>query len=157
MIRSFLIAGLFLPFLASCALWQGGEGDEGKQPARRVVVEPVDGTTLPLGRLLARAVAEELGILGIRAEAATQPGGAPGDAYVIRGRAEPNSDGPNSDGKALLALIHWTLTDPQGRAVGTHTEPVRGARTQWEYGDPRLLQAIGEATAEALEPLISSP
>src|SRR5262249_19202486 len=52
-----------------------------------VLVEPVDGTSIPMGKLLAGSVAEELSAAGVPA-AMSALGTSP---FVLRGRAETNS------------------------------------------------------------------
>ena len=103
-----------------------------------VRVEPVDGRrlSLPMSRLLARAVAESLD--GADVPATTER--AAQNRYVLTGRAEANKTDPNV---RFIVLIHWLLSDTAGREIGAYSQGVEGAWWQWENGDPRLLRQIG--------------
>ncbi len=126
--------------LAACA----SEFDPGPDPGlapRSVRVLAVAGPPLPMGRLLARSVADAL----IRRNIPTGPSGAVG--YVLEGQTEVNLKNP---GSPYIVFIHWTLRDRGGASVGTHSLGVRGTWLQWEYGDPRIIRAVGAETAEAV-------
>ena len=110
-------------------------------------VAAVDGPPLPLARLLARSVAESLGELGIAAAARDHAT----SAYVLGGRAGVNLDNPD---EPFIALIEWSLTDADGDVIALHTQGDDGAKEQWEYGDPRLIGAIGKAAAAAIAALL---
>jgi hypothetical protein len=51
-------------------------------------------------------------------------------------------------------LIYWTLYDLTGKAIGTYTQGVRGARWKWEYGDPKIIRAVGKGAAKPLAAMI---
>jgi hypothetical protein len=102
---------------------------------------------LPLARLLARSVAEELGALGIAAAARDHAT----SGYVLAGRAGVNLESPD---EPFVALIEWSLTDSAGDVIALHTQGVEGAREQWDYGDPGLIGAVGKAAAASIAALL---
>ena len=102
-----------------------------------------------MGRLLARSVAEALARRDIPAGLSDGPPGAAG--YVLEGRTEVNLKNP---GSPYIVFIHWTLRDRGGVAVGAHSQGVRGTWLQWEYGDPRIIRAVGARTAETVSGLL---
>ncbi len=133
-----------LPAACAPGFDRGPDPDSGLAP-RSVRVLAVAGPPLPMGRLLARSVADALARRNV-------PAGAPGAAgYVLEGRTEVNLKNP---GSPYIVFIHWTLRDRGGAAVGTHSQGVRGTWLQWEYGDPRIIRAVGARTAEAISGLL---
>ena len=107
----------------------------------------VEGPPIPMARLLAESLADELNIFNVPA---TTDMGAEGP-YVLRGRTEVNNTDPNVP---FIALIHWTLIDREGNAIGTHIQGVEGSRWQWDYGDPRIIRTAGRNAAKAFATLI---
>lgn len=79
----------------------------------------VEGPPLPMAKLLAKSVADELNRYDV--PATTEMTGV--GAYVLHGRTEPNyteADIP------FIVLIRWPLLDRQGKVVGTHIQGVEG-------------------------------
>ena len=110
-------------------------------------VAPVDGPPVPLARLLAQSVADELKELEVPATAIA--GSA--SRYVLHGRAEKNTDHANLP---YIMVIHWTLFDRTGEVVGTHTQGIEGTWWQWEYGDPRIIRATGKSAAKPIAAMV---
>jgi hypothetical protein len=111
-------------------------------------VAPVEGPTVPMARLLARSVADELKELEVPATAIAESA----SRYVLHGRTETN------EGNAALPyilLIRWTLFDQTGEVVGTHTQGVEGTWWQWEYGDPRIIRAVGKGAAKPIAAMVT--
>lgn len=138
--------------LAACG---GGPGvaleapapEAGAGPAVEVRVEPIDGPAVPMARLLAQSVADGLNALNVAASAKV-----PGlSRYVLKGRAEANRSDPKIP---YVVLIHWTLLDAAGEPVGLHTQGVPGSWWQWEYGDPRVINAVGSGAARPIAALV---
>ena len=132
--------------------FQAMPGDQANpliKPRESLVIRAatVDGPPLPLARMLARSVAEELGALGIAAAARDHAT----SAYVLNGRAGVNLESPD---EPFFALIEWSLTDSAGDVVALHTQGVEGAREHWEGGDPALIGAVGKAAAAVIAALL---
>ena len=111
-------------------------------------VAPVEGPTVPMARLLARSVADELKELHVPATAIAESA----SRYVLHGRTETN------EGNAQLPyilIIHWTLFDQTGEIAGTHTQGVEGTWWQWEYGDPRIIRAVGKSAAKPIAAMVT--
>ncbi len=144
---------LLVLLLAACAPGFNRAPDPHPAP-RSVRVLAVAGPALPMGRLLARSVADALARRNIPAGPSDGPsGGLSGAAgYVLEGRTEVNLKTP---GSPYIVFIHWTLRDRGGASVGTYSQGVRGTWLQWEYGDPRIIRAVGDGTAEAVWSLLS--
>jgi len=113
-----------------------------------VRVEQVTGPALPMAKLLSAAVAEGLGELGVVTTTAKDEV----SLYVLEGRAEANW----TDSRVpFVMLIHWTLTDASGEQVGIYTQGIRGARWKWEYGDPRIIRAVGNGASKPIAAMIA--
>ncbi len=112
-----------------------------------VRVEPVDGPALPMARLLASSVAENLRELDLPAttkQSATA-------AYLLKGRAEVRAEQP---GAPFIVLIHWTLLSMSGEEIGSHIQGVRGTEWHWQFGDPKMIRAVGRGTAKPIAAMI---
>ncbi len=113
----------------------------------QVRVDLVQGPALPMARLLSKSVADGLVDQGVAAtvdEDATA-------AYVLKGRAEANWDDSRVP---FVMLIYWTLSDRSGNRVGAYTQGVRGARWKWQYGDPKIIRAVGSGAARPVSSMI---
>lgn len=132
--------------LAACGPLPRPFKPEAEAPPNPLVIEiatsgvwiaPIDGVSLPMSQLLVDSVAEGLrrkGIKVITDEPTTS-------RYQLRGRAELNRADPTFDN---VALIRWTLTDLDGRPLGTDVQGVGGDREEWEYGSPRIITQVGD-------------
>ncbi len=118
-----------------------------KKQAVQVRVDLVSGPALPMARLLSKSVVNGLIDQGVAATV----GGEGAPAYVLKGRAEANW----TDSRVpFVMLIYWTLSDRTGAQVGAYTQGVRGARWKWEYGDPRIIRAVGSGAAKPVSSMI---
>jgi len=112
-----------------------------------VRVELVQGPALPMAKLLSSAVAAGLIEHGVKTSIRSNEI----SRYVLKGRAEANWDDARVP---FVMLIYWTLVDHKGDIVGAYTQGVRGARWKWEYGDPRIIRAVGNGAAKPLAAMI---
>ncbi len=112
-----------------------------------VRVEMVQGPALPMARLLSSAVTAGLGDHGVKASIKSDEV----SRFVLKGRAEANWEDRRVP---FVMLIYWTLNNVKGETVGTYTQGVRGARWKWEYGDPRIIRAVGNGAAKPLAAMI---
>ncbi|MBT4933099.1 MAG: hypothetical protein HOL66_04865 [Rhodospirillaceae bacterium] len=112
-----------------------------------VRVELVQGPALPMAKLLSSAVAAGLIEHGVKTSIKDNEI----SRYVLKGEAKANWDDARVP---FVMLIHWTLVDLKGDSVGDYTQGVRGARWKWEYGDPRIIRAVGNGAAKPLAAMI---
>lgn len=112
-----------------------------------VRVEQLLGPALPMAKLLSNAVTASLNEYGVKSS--TRHGEA--SRYVLEGRAEANW---NDHRVPFVMLIYWTLSDQDGDRVGEYIQGVRGARWQWEYGDPLIIRSVGNGAAKPLAAMI---
>ncbi|HER25888.1 MAG TPA: hypothetical protein ENI69_02130 [Rhodospirillales bacterium] len=118
-----------------------------KQRAIQVRVDLVQGPALPMAKLLSQSVAAGLNDQGVVAAV----GGNDAVAYVLQGRAEANWAEAQVP---FVMLIYWTLSDRAGTQIGAYTQGVRGERWKWEYGDPRIIRAVGSGAAKPVSSMI---
>jgi hypothetical protein len=112
-----------------------------------VRVELVQGPALPMAKLLSSAIA--IGLVENGITASVKPNKK--SRFVLKGRAKANWEDKQVP---FVMLIYWTLYDMTGKAIGTYTQGVRGARWKWEFGDPRIIRAVGNGAAKPLAALI---
>lgn len=110
-----------------------------------VVVASPTGIPAPLARHVAAAVAYHLGQIDIPATTGT----AAGARYRLSGVVTGEAAAPD------VAVIHWTLLDADGNAVGIHAQGIGGPQAAWEGGDPRLIGQVGAEAAVALARVIA--
>ena len=110
-------------------------------------IQPIDGATGPMSKLLGAALAENFKSQGIRAVTAA---GA-NSRYRLKGKAKINRDDPSLP---YVVLIHWTLYDFSGQVLGQETQGVPGTRQDWEFGSPRIITAVGEEGSEIIAAMI---
>ncbi|MCR4376952.1 MAG: hypothetical protein NUV50_02535 [Rhodospirillales bacterium] len=112
-------------------------------PSAHVVVVPPEGTTLPMAKLIARYVVENLHKQKISAEIGDgQPG--QGHHFILTGTVEDNLTDPQV---RFRRVMRWLLSDAGGRLIATHAEGIEGSEDEWDFGSARLLEAIGIQTA----------
>ena len=112
-----------------------------------VRIELVQGPALPMAKLLSSAVA--IGLVENGITTSVNPNEE--SRFVLKGRAKANWEERRVP---FVMLIYWTLFDMTGKAIGTYTQGVRGARWKWEYGDPRIIRAVGKGAARPLTAMI---
>lgn len=116
--------------------------------ARGIWVQTLDGTSLPMSKLLGDAVAEGFKSLGIHAT--TKAG--ENNRYRLKGKAQLNQDDPSLP---YVMVIEWTLFDYDGDVIGIVNEGVPGSRMEWDNGAPKVLDSVGERAPELIAPMIS--
>lgn len=112
-------------------------------PRAHVVVVPPEGTTVPMAKLIARYVVENLNKQNISAEVGD---GKPGQGhhFILTGAVEENLTDPRV---RFRRVLRWLLSDAGGRVIATHAEGIEGNQQEWDFGSARLLEAIGINTA----------
>ena len=140
-------------FLAACETaertksgsWPRSRAQVGENLGVRI--DLLEGTAVPMAKLLASSVAENLEKRDIPATADVEKP----SRYVLRGRAEYD---PNAKKKPFVALIHWTLVSDNNESVGTYVQGVKGTAVQWEFGDPKIIRRIGNNAAKPIAAMI---
>jgi len=112
-----------------------------------VRVELVQGPALPMAKLLSSAIATGLVESGVTSS--LEPNEL--SRFVLKGLAKANWEDRRAP---FVMLIDWTLYDLTGKAIGTYKQGVRGARWKWEFGDPRIIRAVGYGAAKPLAAMI---
>ncbi len=115
--------------------------------ARGVWVQPLDGVSRPMSKLLADAVVEGFKLRGIRAT--TNPNA--NSRYRLKGKAALNKDDPSLP---YVVLITWTLMDHSGNPIGAQVEGVFGSRHDWDFGSPEVIAEVGENAPEIISAMI---
>ncbi|NQW00296.1 MAG: hypothetical protein HQ483_11400 [Rhodospirillales bacterium] len=105
-----------------------------------VAVNAVNGTSIPMAKLLAQAVTDELS----RREVIAYTGDKGSSTHVLDGWVE-ETGGPNQ--KSVPSHILWALTKRDGELVSTFTIEFKASSLDWDYGSPRIIHEIGEGTA----------
>ncbi len=113
-----------------------------------VWVDEVEGPPVPMARLLADSVARELGKLEVPAFT----GKRRPTHYVLKGEAVRNV----SPEVPYVVQVHWTLLDRSGNRVGIHSQGVTATNWEWDYGSPKVVREVGEASATAIAALVQA-
>jgi len=72
--------------------------------------------------------------------------------YHLKGKAKINN---NNSSQPYVALITWNLFDSSGNSQGTKVMGVPGSLSDWSFGSPVTLAAIGKAAPEIISNLIN--
>lgn len=105
-----------------------------------VAVNAVNGTSIPMAKLLAQAVAEELA----GREIIAYTGDKGSSTHVLDGWVEGAGQ---QNTKAAPSHITWALTKRDGELISTFKYEFKASSLDWDYGSPRLIGEIGEGTA----------
>lgn len=115
-----------------------------------VAVNAVNGTSIPMAKLLAQAVADELA----GREVIAYTGDKGSSTHVLDGWVEGASEqSPN----ATPSHITWALTKRDGELISTFKYEFKASSLDWDYGSPRLIGEIGEGSALLLAELLVGP
>ncbi len=110
-------------------------------------VESIDGTSLPMSRLLSEAVVVGFKRYGIRATTAA----GKNSRYRLKGKAELNRD---NQSLPFVMVINWTLFDYYGNVIGIASEGISGSRKDWDFGSPKIIAEVGENAPELFAAMI---
>jgi len=108
-----------------------------------VQVVPPEGTTVPMGKLIAEYVVENLKKEEISAQLAAV-GPRSERSFVLSGVAEPYVGDRRVNYRRIL---RWILSDTNGRVISTYALGIEGTDQDWDFGSPRVLSSIGMGTA----------
>ncbi|MEG3619890.1 hypothetical protein V5T82_15600 [Magnetovibrio sp. PR-2] len=120
-------------------------------PQAHVKVVPPEGTTVPMAKLIAEYVVEELRHEDIQAEVSSGRQGQ-GRHFILTGRAERNTD-PRVK---YHRILRWVLSDATGQVISTHSHGVSGSVQDWDFGSAQLLASIGIGTAGPVSQMVKN-
>ena len=120
------------------------------KPRAHVIVMPPQGSTVPMAKLIAQYVVEQLTKRKISAVVGKN-NPPQGQYFVLTGSIEDNL---GKGRKKFSRLIRWSLSDSQGRLISSHVEGIAATQNEWDFGAPRLLASIGISTAGPVAEMI---
>jgi hypothetical protein len=115
-----------------------------------VAVNAINGASIPMAKLLVRAVADEL----TKREVIAYSGDKGSSTHVLNGRVEPP---PNRKSKSSPTYIEWALTKRTGELITTFRYMFKATPLDWDYGSPEIIHEIGQGTANILALELSGP
>ncbi|MBT3306336.1 MAG: hypothetical protein HN377_07600 [Alphaproteobacteria bacterium] len=110
-------------------------------------MQPIDGVSRPMSKLLGQAVVDGFQLRGIRATLNPDVN----SRYRLKGKARLNKDDPTLP---YVVLISWTLFDYAGQPIGTEVEGVSVSRQEWDVGSPKALNEVGENAPQIISALM---
>jgi hypothetical protein len=110
-----------------------------------IAVNQVQGTTVPMGKLLTQSVVSELANYDIVSYADDRGT----SSFVLDGDVigSPVSDSGPNENKATGRRIHWVISNREGVIAREYDVAITGPAFDWDYGSPRIIKEVGEATA----------
>ncbi|MCW8914877.1 MAG: hypothetical protein OQK24_03370 [Magnetovibrio sp.] len=119
-------------------------------PRAHVHVVPPEGTTVPMAKLIAEHVVEQLQKEKISAQISDGRLGK-GRHFVLTGMAERIENDPRVKYDRVL---RWMLSDAGGRLISTYTHGIEGTQQEWDFGDAQLLASIAIGTAGPVSQMV---
>jgi hypothetical protein len=104
------------------------------------------GTTEPMAKLIAKAVADELTRMDIPAQ--TGPEGKL--RYLLKADVGPGAG-------ASPARIHWQLLEKNNELFYDFYQDVEASEWEWQLGSPKVIEQIGEETARLIADAVAPP
>lgn len=117
-----------------------------------IAVNYVRGTTTPMGKLLTQSVVKELANYDIVSYAEDRGT----SSFVLDGNVigSPVSGSAGADDQGSTRRIHWVITNRDGVIAREYDVPITGPAFDWDYGSPRIIREVGEATAHEVAKLM---
>ena len=112
-----------------------------------VAVNPVQGTSVPMAKLLAESVANEIA----RYDIVSYTNDRGTSRFVLDGDV---IDHPGSRAGTSERQIRWILKTRKGVTAGEHVEPISASSFDWDYGSPKIIRDVGIKTAKAVARLV---
>jgi len=106
-----------------------------------VLILPMEGTPRPLGKILARSLADSLAVRNI--PSTSNPVSNP--SYKVRGQVITDF---RSAEKGTLGSIYWTFMDQKDQMIHESSQVIKATRVQWDYGDQKMVTHLVEAAAD---------
>lgn len=153
--RAFLCLVVLLGLVGCGALPQPFKTtlEEKKRPlldlkdAGMMVVEPVFGPAKPMAKLLAQSLAD--GLVKREVVATTREVSKP--RFRLSGESSVRqANSPD----APAVTLYWLLSEQDGTEIGRLTQGLTVSSWQWQYGDPAMIEKVGEEAAEIVAAFI---
>lgn len=109
--------------------------------AGTVLILPIEGPARPLAQILARSLADSLGVRNI--PSTSNPLSNP--SYKVRGQVILDF---NSDREKYHGQIYWTFMDQANRVVHESSQKIIADKFQWNYGDQEMIDQLVDTAAE---------
>ncbi len=119
-------------------------------PRAHVHVVPPEGTTVPMAKLIAVHVVEQLQKEKVSAQVSDGRLGK-GRHFVLTGMAERIENDPRVKYDRVL---RWMLSDAGGQLISTYTHGIEGTQQEWDFGDAQLLTSIAIGTAGPVSQMV---
>lgn len=106
-----------------------------------VLILPMEGTPRPLGKILARSLADSLAVRNI--PSTSNPVRKPN--YTVRGQVITNFKNPE---KNNIGSIYWTFSDQKKQIIHESSQLITASRQQWDFGDQAMVTQLVETAAD---------
>jgi len=112
-----------------------------------VAVNPVQGTSIPMAKLLTQSVVNEI----TRYDIVSYANDRGTSRFVLDGEV---IDAPGSASGKPGRHIRWVLKTREGVPAGEHVVPITASSFDWDYGSPKIIREVGVQTAMAVAKLV---
>ncbi|MEE2699518.1 MAG: hypothetical protein VX923_07460 [Pseudomonadota bacterium] len=116
--------------------------------ARGIWIQPIDGTSKPMSKLLSDSIIKGLKLRGIRATKDPKVN----SRYRLKSKAVINKEDLS---KPHVAVITWTVFDFSDKLIGSEEMGVPGSLSDWYFGSPVLIDEIGKVAPEIISSIIN--
>lgn len=149
MVKRFFCCALLLVLVACTQAPQpyrhGRTGFDGSSLRLRdgglVLIQEMEGTPRPLGKIIARSLADSLGVRNI--PSTSNPVRKP--AYKVRGQVITDF---KNQRKNYLGSIYWTFVDRKNQVIHESSQEIHASKNQWDYGDQKMVTQMVDAAAD---------
>lgn len=108
-----------------------------------VLILPIEGPARPLSKIIARSLADSLGVRNI--PSTSNPLDNP--TYKVRGQLVSSS---KKDDRYFKGQFYWTFMDQSGSVVEEAVQDLHMSREKWDYGDQATVEQMVEEAAERI-------
>ena len=112
-----------------------------------VAVNPVQGTSIPMAKLLMQSVVSEI----TRYDIVSYANDRGTSRFILDGEVVDESEA--TSGKPDRH-IRWVLKTREGVTTGEHVAPITASSFEWDYGSPKIIRDVGVNTASAVAKLV---
>ncbi len=115
-----------------------------------VAVNDINGASMPMAKLIARSVTDEL----LKREIIAYSEGTGSSTHILDGWVENPEDRKL---KSAPSYIDWALTKSTGELAVAFRYSFKATSMDWEYGSNQIIREIGEETANSLVQELDGP
>lgn len=106
-----------------------------------VQILAMEGTSIPMGQILTRSLADSLAVRNIPATSKRLHN----PTYKVRGQVILDRNAQPSE---KLGSIYWTFMDRTNTVIHESSQEIVGQKYQWDYGDQDLIDDLVEPAAD---------